>query len=583
MTPRVLSFLAFPLLVVSSAFAVSAAPARAQASSDTLALAQRLVGAGPNDLTADALPPNWISPVPLPTGLPILGSLSHNGTFVSIYYRPTDARQAFVAYSAQLVAAGFANLSHPLTPRAVSGLMPSGSFSAETFAYFCRDGQNVYVRTGSSSNDDLRVELVPKSPQPCAQPMATPRPPPVSPLPTLIAPAGTTLVPTSGTTMSVGSSGSMESTSSTASILGNVAAPALLSALISQLKAAGWSVQSQLSGRNSAVASVRYQNAGQRWQGWLSILGGLKPQTFIAHIDAVNTGLPSYHSPVALAMGAAALYSNLSWVPANVAKTDEPRLLQFVRQLVTLNGFRPAQLYLGRIPPAFSIRIPLPQATPVGSTVIEFQPGLQGQVQFNMYYHLSRARLQAYTARLQTLGWKLLPSAIPNLTGFQFAYFPVVQSYCNNTRPPITVSGTRGSDAFVVGVQKLRNGFSCDTMQGLIAGQGFPNPLPTLDAPAGTMMLPGNAGVRAGNSAAMIVTPEAIGPLLDGFTAKFTRAGWVLAASTTMPDLGSRSYTYVDGAANGQKWQAVLTLYRSFADAGTYYAFVDMTKLPQAK
>ncbi len=580
MTPRVLSFLVFPLLVVSSAFVVCAAPARAQASADTLALAQRLAG-GANAVTIDGLPPNWTSPVPLPSGVPILGSVSQNGSYVTIYYRPTDARQAFATYSAQLVAAGFANLSHQLTPRTVSGFVSSAS-SAVAFANFCRDGQNVSVWTGSSSNDDLRVGVVPKSTQPCAQPFATPRPQPVSPLPTLIAPAGTTLVPTSGTTMSVGPIGSVESTSSTASILGNVAAPALLSALTSQLQAAGWSVQSQLSARNSAVASVRYQNAGQRWQGWLSVLGGLKPQTFIAHIDAVNTGLPSYHSPVALAMGAAALYSNLSWVPANVAKTDEPRLLQFLRQVVTLNGFHPAQLYLGRIPPAFSIRIPLPQATPVGSTVTQFQPGSQGQVQYNVYYHLSRGQLKAYTARLQALGWKMLPSAFPNLTGFQFAYFPVVQNYCNNTLPPITVSGTRGSDAFVVGVQKLRNGFSCDTMQGLMAGQSFPNPLPTLDAPAGTMMLPGNAGVRAGNSAAMIVTSEPIGPLLDGFTAKFTKAGWTLAASTTMADLGSRDYTYVDSAAK-QKWQAVLTLYRSFADAGTYYAFVDMTKLPQAK
>ncbi len=583
MTPRVLSLLALPLLVVSFALVVSVAPARAQSAADTLALAQRLIGAGPNDLTVDALPPNWTSPVPLPPGLPILGSVSHNGTFVTIYYRPTDARQAFDAYSAQLTAAGFANLSHPLTLRAISGLMPSES-STQAFANFCRDGQNVLVRTGPQSNDDFRVEIIPKSTQPCAQPMATPRPAPVSPLPPLIAPAGTTIMPMGGSnTMTVGTAGGMESTSTTALIQGNVAVPALLDAIVAELKAAGWSVATQLSGRTSAVASLRFQKGGQNWQGWLSVLAGVKAQTFTAHIDAVNTGLPSYNSTVAATMGATPTGASYSWVPIKVTKTTAPLLAQFVHQLVTINGFRPAQVYLGRIPPAFSMKVPLPQATPVGSTVIQFQPGPQGQVQYNVYYHLSRAQLQSYASRLQALGWKLQPAATPNITGFQFAYFPVVQTYCNDRLPPVTVSGTRGSDAFIVGVQRLRNGFSCDTMQGLLAGQTFPNPLPKLDAPAGTMMLLGNAGVRAGNSAAMIVTSEAIGPLLDGFTAKFTNAGWVLAASTTMADIGSRSYTYVDSAAGGQKWQAVLTLYRSFADAGTYYAFVDLTKLPSAK
>lgn len=580
MTPRVLPLFAFPLLVVGIAFMISAAPARAQSAADTLVLAQRLMGVGANDLTVDALPRNWTSPVPLPPGLPILGSVSRNGTFVTIYYRPTDARQAFDAYSAQLTAAGFANLSHPPILRTISGLMPSSS-SAQAFANFCRDGQNVFIRTSPQGNDDFRVEITPKTTQPCSQPMATPHPPPVSPLPPLIAPAGTT----GGgiNSMTIGTTGGIESTSTTALIQGSVAAGALLDAIAAQLKAAGWSVATQSYGLSSAVASLRFQKGGQKWQGWLSVLAGVKPQTFTAHIDAVNTGLPSYNSTVAATMGATPAGTSYSWNPVKVTKTTAPLLAQFLQQIVTINGFRPAQVYLGRIPPTFSVRVPLPQATPVGSTVTQFQPGSQGQVQYNLYYHLSRAQMQSYASRLQALGWKLQPSATPNITGFQFAYFPVVQSYCNNTLPPITVSGTRGSDAVIVGVQRLRNGFSCDTMQGLIAGQSFPNPLPKLDAPAGTMMLLGNAGVRAGNSAAMIVTSEAIGPLLDGLTTKFTKAGWALAAATTMADIGSRSYTYVDSAANGQKWQAVLTLYRSFADAGTYYAFVDLTKLPQAK
>lgn len=582
MTPRVLSLFAIPLLVVSAALLVSAAPARAQTNAaDTLVLTQRLIGVGPNDLTVDALPPNWTSPVPLPSGLPILGSVSRNGTFVTIYYRPADARQAFGAYSAQLLAAGFTNLSRPIAPRAISGLMPSGSFSSQSYGYFCRDGQNVYVRTDLPSNDDLRVEITPKSTQPCAQSMAAPHPPPVSPLPQLIAPAGTTITPTGG--ISASNASGMESTSTTALIQGNAAAPAILAAIVAQLKAAGWSAATQLSNGGSAVASLRFQKGGQNWQGWLSVLAGIKPQTFTAHIDAVNTGSPSYNSTVATAMGATQAGTSYAWVPIKVTKTAAPLLSRFLQQVVTINGFRPAQVYLGRIPPAFSVRVPLPQATPVGSTVSQYQPGPQGQVQYNVYYHLSRAQLQSYTSRLQALGWKLQPSIVPNCTGFQFAYFPVVQSYCNDRLPPITVSGTRGSDAVVVGVQRLRNGFSCDTMQGLIAGQTFPNPLPRLDAPVGTMMLLGNAGVRAGNSAAMIVTSEAIGPLLGAFDAKFTQAGWAVAASTTMADIGSRSYTYLDSGANGQKWQAVLTLYRSFADAGTYYAFVDLTKLPQAK
>jgi hypothetical protein len=571
---------------VSGAFIVRAAPARAQTNAnDTLLLAQRIMGFRGNQVTVGALPANWTPTVPLPAGLPILGSIGANGGFVSIYYRPADARQALSAYSTQLTAAGFTNLSRSPV-QAATGFAASANsslFATEDFANFCRDGQNVYVRMSTASNDDLRVEIMPKRNMPCVRPVGPPAAPPVSPLPTLIAPAGTTLVPTSGTTMSVGSAGTMESISSTASIQGDIAVPALLSALASQLKTAGWSVASQLSGRSSAAASLRYQKAGQRWQGWLSILGGVKPQTFIAHIDAVNTGLPSYRSPAALAMGASALNSRLAWVPTKIAKSDEPLLLQFARQIVTLNGYRPAQLYLGRIPPGFSVRIPLPQATPLAGAVVQYQPGLQGQIQYNIYYDLSRAQMQAYSDRLRSLGWKLQPSLTPNLTGFQFAYFPMVQSFCNNTQPPVTIVGARGSSAFVVSVQRIRNGFSCDTMQGLLAGQTFPNPLPRLDAPTGVTMLLANAGVRAGNSGAMLVTSEAIGPLLDAFTTKFTQSGWTLAASATIADIGSRSYTYVDSKDGGQKWQAVLTLYRSFANAGTYYAFVDLTKLPQTK
>ncbi len=584
MTPRVLSIFTFSLLVVGAALVVSAAPARAQAdAADTLLLAQRLMGLGASDLTVDALPPNWTSPVPLPSGLPIVGSVRRNGPYVTVYYRPADARQAFDAYTTQLRAAGFTNLSWPMQPRAASGFAPSAN-SAQTFAAYCRNGQSVFVRTSPPSTDDLRVEIMPKGNQPCAQPMATPRPPPVSPLPPLIAPAGTTIAPMGGSnSMMVGTAGGMESASTVALIQGKIAVPALLDAIVAQLKAAGWSAATQLSGRSSAVASLRFQKGGQDWQGWLSVLAGVKPQTFTAHIDAVNTGLPSNNSTVAAMMGAMQTGTSYSWIPVKVTKTTAPLLSRFLQQVVTINGFRPAQVYLGRIPPTFSVRVPLPQATPVGSTVIQYQPGSQGQVQYNVYYHLSRAQLQSYAARLQTRGWKLQPAATPNITGFQFAYFPVLQNYCNDTLPPITVSGTRGSEAVVVSVQRIRNGFSCDTMQGLLAGQTFPNPLPKRDAPAGTTMLLGTAGVRAGNSAAMIVTSEAIGPLLDEFTAKFTKAGWALAASTTMADIGSRSYTYVDSAANGQKWQAVLTLYRSFADAGTYYAFVDLTKLPLAK
>ncbi len=583
MISRALSLLVFPLLVVGGALVVSAAPAGAQANAaDSLLFAQRLMGLGAGDLTVDALPPNWSSPVPLPDGVPVLGSVGRSGSFVTIYYRPADARQTFAAYSAKLTAAGFMDFSHPALPRTISGFYPSTN-STQPFANFCRDGQSVVVRSDSQNNDDLRVTITPKTTQ-CPQTMATPHPPPVSPLPPLVAPSGTTIQPTGGSNaLTVGTNGGTESTSTTALIQGNISVPALLNAIVAELRAAGWSTTARLSGGSSAVASLRFESGGQIWQGWLSILAGIKPQTYTAHIDAVNTGLPSYTSTVAGAMGATQTATSYPWVPIKVTKATAPRLSQLLQQVVTINGFHPAQVFPGRIPPGFSVRIPLPQATPVGSTVTEYQPGPKGQVQYNVYYQLSRSQLQTYASRLQALGWKLQPAPRPNITGFQFTYVPVVQNFCNDRLPPVTVSGTGGSGDVVVGVQRLRNGFSCDTMQGLLAGQSFPNPLPTLDAPPGTMMLLANAGVRAGNSGAMIVTSGAIGPLLDDFTAKFTKAGWAVAAATTAADIGSRSYTYVDNAANGQKWQAVLTLYRSFADAGTYYAFVDLTKLPLAK
>ena len=107
MALRVFLALGFSLLIAG------ASRAHAQTSvDDALLLAKRIAGVSVSAQgTFGGLPPNWTPTVPLPAAVPVLGSIANQAPgFVSIFYRPSDARQTFDAYVAELKGAGFIDL-----------------------------------------------------------------------------------------------------------------------------------------------------------------------------------------------------------------------------------------------------------------------------------------------------------------------------------------------------------------------------------------------------------------------------------------------------------------------------------------
>ncbi len=564
---------AFLLLAATLLFAAPTLSASAQTDSTTLFM-ERLVGGygTPAEVTAGSLPPGWTSPVPLPASVPILGSVRYNTQHsIMVYYNPSNGQAAFDAYAAQLRAAGFTT---PGYQYGTQGGFVATNAGPTRSGYFCHADQSVSVTLPPNTTNDLRIGISDANRfGPCSRPAtaaliaATTRV--TSPLPQFTAPAGTTIV---GTGSNFGMmSASASSLSSTATIAGNPPPDAILRSLTSQLQRAGWRITDSAAGRESAIAAFRLDNAQAHWRGSLALYRTETPKTYAARIDVSGSGSPPDQNLPATV--------TLPQVSAHTLKSSEPAILELLKRLTLSNyqGNGNAVVYIGQVPPLID-KASLPAAKPIGSTVVK--AGRDVPLAYSIYYNLSSAQLQSYLARLKSAGWvgRVFPQGA--MGGFKANTLAGVAMFCKSGAATLSLVAASPNAVTITVVPKSMD--SCATIPNLpqmLTGLANRSPLPQLTAPAGATMRTGTPGITGAPSAsgATFVTTMTLAQLLDAFTAQLAKAGWTVGASSAGDAVGSRSFTITD--AQGQRWQAVMTLYRSANHADRYYSFIDLTNV----
>ncbi len=574
----------FFLLAATLLFAAATLSASAQTDSTTLFM-QRLAGGygTPAEVTAGSLPAGWTSPVPLPVGVPLLGSvrntLQHT---ITLYYNPSNAQAAVDAYIAQLRAAGFAT---PNYQYGTQGGFAATNVSPIRSGFFCHGTQSVNVFQPPYSTGDLRIAIseFTNGSGPCSRPttaalMASANRD-TTPLPQFIPPAGTTMVGT-GANFGMTLPG-VASLSSTAAITGNLPADAILRSLVSQLQHAGWRTTDSSAGRDSAIAAFRFDKASIHWRGSLAVYRGVTPHTYTARVDATggNGTAPPQNQPAAVL---------LPQIAAHTMKSSDPAIFKLLKRLALNNYQRngnDAVVYIGQAPPAIDKTF-LPEVKPIGSTVLETA---QNQpLAYSIYYDLSNAQLESYLARLKSAGWtsRMFPQGA--MGGFSADTLAGVAMFCKSGAAILELIAASPS-AVTITVAPQLGTIAPKTAMDVCAvlpnvpqtltGLAQLSPLPQLTTPAGATMRTGTPGITGAPSAsgATFITTMTLAQLLDSFTAQLTKAGWAVGASTAGDTVGSRSFTITD--AQGQHWQAVMTLYRSANHADRYYSFIDLTNV----
>lgn len=518
----------------------------AAAASGTLtdALLQRLANAGVGEtktVTVGALPPGWTPPAPLPQSVPILGAVVGPKDQTQIYYRPADAAAALQTYAAQLRADGF--LPQTGVPGR-TGFM-SGQF-LPSLTVMCRGNEGVSIL--SPGKDDLRVSF---AASPALGPCAATPPRFSSPVPNLIAPSGVTVIALGGGGITWGQF-SGTSTFSSAAFRTSLSAKHVLSLFALQLQRAQWKPQHAFLAPQGAAQSFRYDKGDQHWHATLLLFSGDAAHTYEARLEA--SGTPDLTIPALPAVRPA----------PRLLKSEEPAVLKLVQRVAQ------TELYVRRLPPSFNTTIPTPEGTLLGSTA-----GNSGQT---LYYDATAAQYEAYRATLLDAGWIALQDTAPHAGGFAQVQYPVATMYCKSGLPAISVAVRPNTNELTIGVPEEAAPHSCTATEANPEMQPFQTaPVPELHAQAGVALHPGSAGIMNGRSAATITTAQSLTAVLAGFASQLTAAGWTAAAPISNGALASQSFGYLDN--KGQKWQAVLTIYRSQQDAKTYYAFIDATKL----
>jgi hypothetical protein len=249
-------------------------------------------------------------------------------------------------------------------------------------------------------------------------------------------------------------------------------------------------------------------------------------------------------------------------------RSDIPGALQLVESIASQyspNGTR-AAVYVGSAPPEWDKRLPLPAARPVGS--------VRG-VQTTVYYEATRAQYDAYLARLQSAGWTAMHAGMPHIGGFA-TNFGNISTFCKAGLPVLSLSVQPNTNDVVISPGNVVS--TCAAAEPPFEPPGVSAPLPQLQAPPNTSMRPGSAGIFNGTSGASITTTRSLSDVLADFAAQLQAAKWTAQTPLLSSTLGSQTFSYTD--AQGARWQSVLTIYRSQTDPTTYYAFIDVTRLP---
>lgn len=500
-------------------------------------------------ITQGALPPGWTPPAPLPQGVTMLGSELTPNAGTQLFYAPIDAPSAAQRYRAQLRAAGF---MERLGVMGRSGFV-TGQFGADN-TLMCKG--NAAISVAVPQPQDMRVNFAANAAftQCAAQQLRI-----TSPLPNLIAPAGTVMLLEGGgggATLGVNSS-----VFSSASFKTGLSAKHLLAAFASQMRAAHWKAQPAFYSPQGAAQMFSYDRGNLHWSSSLMIFATRSAHTYEGRLEA--SGTPDLGPPAA------------AIAPARPARKLSPSqrsaaiaLAQRIAAQYSVEGAQPA-LYVGTVPPGLDARIPVPAGAIVGS-----MGSSDGVV---LYYNLTRAQFDAYLAKLRRNGWMPMPQIATPAGGFAGSVAEQMTTFCKPGLPMLITRARPNTNDVGISSSNKTVSHTCDTAGMIPAFAMQPAPVPQLRAPDGVTMAGGSTGIPGGESGASLVTEKPLADVLAAFAAQFTAKGWSARSPVVSDALGSQSFGYSDN--NGKKWQVVLTIYRSDANPKTYYAFIDATPL----
>jgi hypothetical protein len=522
---------------------------------------QRVTLASSNHVTIGALPSSWTSPVPLPSAIPVLGSIERVSS-IDIFYQPPDSAPSYAAYSAQLQHDGFT-----LMPQ--SGLGSGSGFAQESsvpsYTLFCRGEQAVTVTVPPDTTDDLRVSVSsaaqPGGFGPCKRPTEG-FSPTANPLPLFVVPSGVAILPDSwggGTSFAYGPSGASSRTSFGASLRGNTSVARLLAAFGSQLTQAGWRVGTSSSGQAGVAYAVR-DFGGSTWNATLVVYADdAKPHTF--HAVTVASGAP---------MTKPMPEPRLPSIPQSLTKSDTPLLLQLMQRMLDANADQRAAVLPKGLPPDLPSGVPLPQGELLGSMVVApLAPDAENAGYDTLYYDMTQSQLSAYHDLLERDGWQG-QSPIWPAVGFVSAASSEPIEYCKQHQPSIAVRVRPQSNAVTIDI--ARNiPFQCHTMTSQVPRPESESLLPRLVAPSQVV----NRWTTDGSGHASFQSTLTPAALLDIFQSQMTDQHW--SASTRLIDLTVGTQTFTKTDSNGHQTQAALTIYRTNAQASGYAAVIDVT------
>ena len=503
----------------------------------------------PRTISVGTLPPDWSAPAPLPASVPLLGSVRTPNVDTEIYYQPADARAALQSYLQQLRAAGF--------HRHLGGVGQSGFVFAQlgsNLTVMCTNGTAISILV--PANDDMRVNFTANYRlSACAS-----QPPRFSsPVPQLVAPAGTTVTGGGGGGVAWGQYDGSSSYSS-ATFASALSAKQLLAAFATQMQNAHWIAQAPFTAPQGAAQTFRYDVGSQHWSATLLLFAGGKPHTYEGRLDA--TGSTDFQPPE----------STIAAEPApRLRRSDVPAALRLAQRVADLYSSEPGRtgLYVHSVPPAWNAAVPKPAGVLLGGTA--------AGADVTLYYELTRAQFDAYVANLRGAGWSLVPNTFPRSGGFANPAIENTTAFCRPHMPFVYASVREHSNDVAIRSSAQMLPSRCTPQNLPMAGPPPSAPVPALRAPAGATMHPGSSGIFGGNSGATIVSSQPLAAILGDFAAQLTASKWHADAPLVSASLGSQTFTYADSA--GAHWQAVLTVYRSEQDPKTYYAFIDATQI----
>ena len=539
------------------------------ANQPAVTLAERIADTGSGaKVMIGSLPPGWVLPVPAPNNAMLLGSVLYPSTgLITLYYQSSDRHATYDAYTAALSASGFIAEQYEAPLR---GFATSESAGIPAQRAFCKGALSIYVMAPSARPGDFRLSIWPPQPnmtRPCGleRPAIPQR---VNPLPLFAPPAGTQFEPITNEFTGQVFSGVPEFAVSAANIAGNASLKETWDSIASQLVTAGWQVSPTITLTDTASAELTLGSGADAWRGVLMMFPGAKPDVRVAYISAAGGTLNT-------AQAARAQQMHLAQVAQPFRKSDEPLLVHLMQRLLATYSL-PRTLYVGRVPPHVSRKLPLPAQAPIGSTETQLPDNpMVVNEQYSLYYTLSKSELSSYYTRLKALGWWQLTSPDNKGSGFYGPQEGGIASFCKSGLPAIMIQTRPDTNANDVNIDISRG---CGSLQQEIAqfGARF-GPMPPIVAPQGVTMSGGQPGVPLGTSGAKFHGASSLSQLLDSFSAQLVAAGWKAGERSASARVGSRTFTVSRG---GRRWQAVVTVYASAAEAQTYYGFIDLTNLP---